>query len=245
MVAKTTSSATQSQGIFTIPPPFWDFAEAGDDTSLYNMTVCSSALNHNPRYQTTPTIITIISCSDYFIDSSITRDLFTPFARPTLFRGSRWQGQRYLEIRHMPYFQDAELGHFFAFLGFCHGFIANKTSTISISRTFEQPMTPYGSIYIPRSHSAIHPHVETSAARPRSWMRSIHVEYHLPGSLTTNSFEPLVTRLEAVWVLKFRFNAPSQTVDFHDTLLNNLLIRVMYISKGDGSCGSTYPGHVA
>lgn len=93
------------------------------------------------------------------------------------------------------------------------------------------------SIYIPRSHSAIHPHIEASAVRPRSWMRSIHVEYHLPGSLTTNSLEPLVTRLEAVWVLRFRFNALSQTVESHDTLLNNLLIRVMYILKWDGYTG--------
>lgn len=68
-------------------------------------------------------------------------------------------------------------------------------------------------------------------------MRPIHVEYHLPGSLTTNSFQSLGARLEAVWVLKFRFKALSQTGESHDPLLNNLLIRVMYILKGDGSSG--------
>lgn len=72
---------------------------------------------------------------------------FTPFARPTLFRGSRWQGQRYLETRYIPYFPDAELGNFLRCWGFCHGFIANKSSITSISRTVEQPMI-ICSIYI-------------------------------------------------------------------------------------------------
>lgn len=142
-----TSSVPQSQGIFTIPPPFWDFAEAGDDTSQYNMTVCSSALNHNPGYQTTPTIVAVIRCSDYFINSSITRDLFTPFVRPTLFRGRRWQGQRYLETRYMPHFPDAKLGIFCVVGVFATASSQINHQLISISRTVEQPMIPC-SIYI-------------------------------------------------------------------------------------------------